>query len=107
MIIEVGGRDPVGSFLHFIAARPIHVAHGHDLKRNAGFVGRIQDGSHPAAGSDHADAKGIVGTQDSGRGKGSHSTCNDEAAAIRRKWHGNPVNLFPTILPANEKPVLI
>ncbi len=66
VIIDMGGRDAVGPFLHFIAARPIDVAHGHDLVGGAGFVGGIKQGSHPAAGSDDSDAKGVVCTQNSG-----------------------------------------
>jgi hypothetical protein len=93
--VEVGGGYAVGAGFHFIAAGTIHVAHGHYLVVCVGFLGTIQQRSHAAAGSDDADAKGIVCTEYSGRGQSRHSTGNDEAAAIGRKWHGAPLPFDP------------
>ena len=59
----MGGGDAIGPLLHFIAARPIHVTHRDDLETERPIFRRIQDGSHPATGSDYADAEGVVGAQ--------------------------------------------
>jgi hypothetical protein len=91
----MGGGDPIRPFFYLIAARPIHVTHGHDLKVSAGGIGSIEQVSHAATGTNDADAKRVVGTKNSGRSKGSHSTCNDEAAAIRRKCHWAPGQFVP------------
>jgi hypothetical protein len=91
----MGSGDAIGSFFYLIAARPINVAYSHDLEFRAGGVGSIEQVSHATAGPNDADAKRVVGTQDSGRSKSSHSTCNDETAAIGRKCHEPPGQLVP------------
>ena len=89
-IIQMGGRHSVRPFPDRIAVRPVHIAHRHDLVR-AELVGGVQQVPHPAAGSNHSDANGIVCTQHSGRGERGKSTCDDEAAAIQ---HSSPVRFY-------------
>ncbi len=65
VIIDMGGGDAVGPLLDGIAARRIHIAHGHDLA-GADLVGAIEQVLHAASGSDDSDAKSVVCAKHSG-----------------------------------------
>ena len=64
VIVPMSGRGAVRALLDGIAARPVDVAHGHDLVV-ADPVGGVEQVAHAAAGADHSDAEGVVGAQDS------------------------------------------
>ena len=80
-IIQVGSRDALGAFFDGIAMRRVDVAYGRDLMWGA-LVSSIEQAAHAPAGTDHSDAKRIVCTQHSSRGKRGKSGGNKEAAAI-------------------------
>ena len=95
-VVQVGGGQSVGALLDGIAVRRIDVADGDDLVRT-GFIGGIEQATHPAAGADDSDANGVVGAKRPGRGERGKGAGNKKTAAIKRVCQRGPLRFFVLI----------
>jgi hypothetical protein len=81
-IVRICGSEAVGAKLNGIAMRSVDVAHRGNLIASSS-VGGGEQAAHAAAGADHADAKRVVGAENTSGSEGGKSSGDNEAATIQ------------------------
>ena len=82
VIVEMRGRQAVGTLHDRIARGTVDITHGDDFIRGANFVGGVEKAFHAVSGADDADAKFVAGAPDASGCERGHTAGDDETAAI-------------------------